>query len=592
MHFTWDFRRSPSGTGKAASTRQRTARAWSLRKSRRCTESATKVTPAKRIFLTTCCFALALTGGARADTVVSITGGLIRGAEQRPPANGAVFKGIPYAHPPVGSLRWREPQPVVGWKGTRDATRYGPACMQNPLGTGVFLAPLAKLYGHDYPRQKIDMSEDCLYLNVWTTEWPAKHPLPVMFWIHGGSNVMGSGAESSYDGTSLATKGVVVVTINYRLGIFGSFSHPQLTQESSHHASGNYGLLDQIAALQWVQQNIAQFGGDPGRVTVFGESAGAIDAGLLLCSPLANGLMQTVIMESGPVLLQHHPAALAKGEHFGEQMALSLEVNGHNAIEKMRALPAETVLEKSNEKANTATNPGLTIDGWFLREAPGDLFAQGRQLPVDFIIGNNGREMSAFRASSGTDGSSPAGLDNSAMQTVKIFYGRSATLVVGSFLVDNALRRTEAADSWLNDVIGTCPGMAMATLHGSAGHHAYFYLFEREVPGKGQQSLGSFHSLELPYVFGALRQPTWTWLPFEETDHKLSEALQGYWSNFAKTGNPNGTNLPEWREFESRGQLAMQFRKNGTVALLKRSRPTYCDVDAADLKARLTSTKR
>ena len=171
---------------------------------------------------------------------------------------------------------------------------------------------------------------------------------------------------------------------------------------------------------------------------------------------------------------------------------------------------------------------------------------KGRELPVDFIIGNNGREMSAFRASAPAGGSSLGQpLDKSAMQTVKIFYGRSAaTLVVGFFLADNVLHRTEAADSWLNDVIGTCPGMAMASLHASAGHHAYFYLFEREVPGKGQPSLGSFHSLEVPYVFGALRQPAWTWLPFDETDHKLSEVIQGYWTNFAKTGNPNGRTCP------------------------------------------------
>ena len=221
------------------------------------------------------------------------------------------------------------------------------------------------------------------------------------------------------------------------------------------------------------------------------------------------------------------------------------------------------------------------------------MYAQGRELPVDFIIGNNAREMSAFRASaSAAGGSSSASLDNSAMQTVKIFYGRSATPVVGFFLVDNILHRTAAADSWLNDVIGTCPGMAMASLHASAGHHAYFYLFEREVPGQGQQSLGSFHSLELPYVFGALRQPMWTWLPFDDTDQKLSEVIQSYWINFAKTGNPNGPNLPGWSEFESQGQAAMQFGKNGTVALQKHSRPTYCDVDPADLKPRLTSPKQ
>jgi para-nitrobenzyl esterase len=550
------------------------------------------VTQAARIFGAAFCFSAALFAGDRQESgpVVHVAMGLIRGVEQAP-VGGAVFRGIPFAQPPVGNLRWREPQPVAPWKGTRDATRYGPACIQNLYGTGVFLAPLAKLYGRDYPQQKIEMSEDCLYLNIWTPEWPPKHAAPVMFWIHGGSNIMGSGGESSYDGTALAAKGVVVVTINYRLGILGSFSHAQLTRESPHHASGNYGLLDQIAALQWVAQNIAQFGGDPARVTVFGESAGAIDAGLLLCSPLANGLMQRVIMESGPVLLGHHPPALAKGERYGEQLAQALGLSGDNAIERMRSMPAETVISKSNEIAKSAPNPGLVIDGWFLRDSPGDLFAQGRELPADFIIGNNGREMSAFRAGAEKSGGAGGGLDNSAMQTIKIFYGRAAPVVVGSFLVDNVFRRTEAADSWLNDVIGTCPGMAMASLHASAGHHAYFYLFERAVPGKGESSLGAFHSLEVPYVFGNLRIPTWSWLPFDDVDSHLSEVLETYWTNFAKTGNPNSADVPEWREFESRTQIAMEFGKTGKVRQRTHSAPTYCDVEAGVLKARLSSAK-
>lgn len=550
------------------------------------------MTQAQRISGAGFFFVLALLGSEKSEThpVARVTGGLIHGAEQ---GSAAVFKGIPFAQPPVGSLRWREPQPVAAWKGTRDATRYGPACVQNPYGTGVFLAPLAKLYGHEYPQQKIEMSEDCLYLNVWTAEWPPKHAAPVMFWIHGGSNVMGSGAESSYDGTALAAKGAVVVTINYRLGILGSFSHPQLTSESPHHASGNYGLLDQIAALQWVQQNIAQFGGDPARVTVFGESAGAIDAGLLLCSPLASGLMQRVIMESGPVLLGHHPPALAKGERYGERLAQALGVNGDNAMERVRRMSADALIEKSNEIAKSVPNPGLVIDGWFLREAPGDLFAQGRELPVDFIIGNNGREMSAFRArAEGSGGGAAGGLDNSAMQTIRIFYGLAAPFVAGFFLVDNVLKRTAAVDSWLNDVIGTCPGMAMASLHASAGHHAYFYLFEREVPGKGQSSLGAFHSIEVPYVFGALRIPAWNWLPFQDADSHLSEILQSYWTNFAKTGNPNAANLPVWSVFDSRTQETMEFGKTGTVAVRKHAAPAYCDVNAEDLKTRLSSVKQ
>ncbi|HLJ51373.1 MAG TPA: carboxylesterase family protein [Bryobacteraceae bacterium] len=553
------------------------------------TTRTTTVTTAKRI----CCFFLAIVGSAGAENqpVVQVTGGPIRGGMEASPSHGAVFKGIPFAQPPVGKLRWREPQPVVAWNGIRDATRPGAAFLQNPLGTGVFLAPLAKLYGRDYPLHKIEMSEDCLFLNIWTPEWPPQHASPVMFWIHGGSNVMGSGAESSYDGGVLAGQGVVVVTINYRLGVLGSFSHPELTLESPHHASGNQGLLDQIAALQWVKQNIAQFGGDPGRVTVFGESAGALNAGLLLCSPLASGLMQRVIMESGPVLLAHHPATLAKGEHFGERVALSLGVNGKNSIERMREIPAQTLIEKSNEVAKTTGNPGLVMDGWFVREAPGDLFAQGRQLPADFIIGNNGREMSAFRAGSEASGGSSGKVDDSAMQTIKIFYGRFAPIVLASFLADSALRRTAAADSWLNDLIGTCPGMAMASLHANAGHRAYFYLFEREIPGKGQRSLGAFHSLEVPYVFGALRLSTWNWLPFEDVDYKLSETVRSYWTNFAKTGNPNGPTLPGWREFDGHVQGAMEFRRNGISAFHTHSRPTYCDADAADLKSRLTSLK-
>lgn len=533
---------------------------------------------------------LVLSAGDRdpREPIVHVSGGMIRGVEQAPAA--AAFKGIPFAQPPVGDLRWREPQPVVGWKGVRDATRFGAACIQNPFGTAVFLAPLAKLYGSDYPQRKIEMSEDCLYLNVWTPEWPPGRAAPVIVWIHGGSNIMGSGAEASYDGTALASKGVVVVTLNYRLGILGSFSHPQLTAESPHHASGNYGLLDQVAALEWVHQNIGQFGGDPAALTVFGESAGAIDTGLLLCSPLAKRLLQRAIMESGPVLLSHHPAALARGEHFGEQVALSLGANGADAIKRLRAIPAETIVEKSADVARTTPNPGLVLDGWFLREAPGEIFAQGRQLPVDFIIGNNGREMSAFRAESKGSGGTSTGLDTSATQTVKIFYGASTPIVLASFLADNALHRTRAADSWLNDVISTCPGMAMAALHASAGHHAYFYLFEREVPGKGRSTLGSFHSLEIPYVFGALRNPMWNWLPFEEADNRLAEIIETYWTNFAKTGNPNGRNVPEWRESESGGEGAMRFNADGTAGFRRSSRPTYCDVNVADVKSRLRST--
>lgn len=536
-------------------------------------------------------FACAICVSARSDNqlVVPVTGGAVEGV-QAAPGGGAMFKGIPFAQPPIGKLRWREPLPITPWKGVRDATHYSAACMQNPLGTGGFLTPLAKLYVKEYPQATMTMSEDCLYLNVWTPAWPPPQAAaPVMVWIHGGSNVIGSGTEGSYDGSALARKGVVVVTINYRLGRLGFFSHPELTRESPHHASGNQGLLDQVAALQWVHDNIAQFGGNPGQVTVFGESAGSIDSGLLLCSPLAEGLVQRAIMESGPVLLEMNAAKREKGEHFGSEAARLLGLSGGSEIDRLRALPAGTVMEKINGVAKAAGDPGTVVDGWFLREAPGRIFARGRELPVDFIIGNNGREMSAFRANAGGGSASSVG-GNSQAQMVRVFYGSSTPIVLGMFLMDNALGRTEAADSWLNDVIAACPEMAMASLHATTGHRAYVYQFDREVPGNGQKALGSFHGLEIPYVFGTMRDPSWNWLPFEPIDSRLSEIVQSYWTNFAKTGNPNQFNLPGWLAFDSREQSAMQFGKSGAVKLRAHSRPVYCDVDAGHLRQRMTST--
>jgi para-nitrobenzyl esterase len=517
--------------------------------------------------------------------VAGVTGGLIQGAFEPSSAKGAVFKGIPFAQPPVGDLRWREPQPVRPWKGIRDATRYGAACVQNPMGLAVFLQPLAKLYGAAYDGRKVAMSEDCLYLNMWTPEWPLKNPVPVMVWIHGGSNVMGSGAEASYDGAALARKGVVVVTINYRLGALASFAHPELTRESPHHASGNYGLLDQIAALEWVQRNIAAFGGDPKRVTVFGESAGAIDAGLLLCSPLAAGLLQRAIMESGPVLsTAHHPSSLEAGERFGESVARSL---GAADLKKLRTAPPDAIIRAYAEVAARQTDPGFVLDGWCLRSAPADVFARGEQLPVDMLIGNNGREMSAFRAKAGKSESKSVGDPEALKKAVRIFYAGATPVVIGMVLIDSALGRTQAVDLWLNEVIADCPAMAMAALQAETGHQAYVYQFLRSIPGMGEKTLGSFHGLEVPYVFGAFRQPDWSWLPFEPVDFALGETIQKYWTNFAKTGNPNGADLPHWPNFVARSQTAMQFGKQGGVSANKRARPTFCEVAPGPLRTRL-----
>ena len=507
-----------------------------------------------------------------------MTGGAIRGYLAGP---GAVFKAIPFAAPPVGARRWRAPQPIIPWHGVRDATRYSAACVQNPFGTGVFLAPLAHRYGETFPTPRWDLSEDCLYLNVWTPEWPAKEPHAVMLWIHGGSNRIGSGNEPGYDGADLARHGVVVVTINYRLGALGFFAHPELTRESPHHASGNYGLLDQIAALTWVRDNIAKFGGDPARVTVFGESAGAIDTGMLMCSPLARGLFARAIMESGPVVGIAYAHSLGQAEAYGEQVA-KLALGGHSSIASLRALPAQAVLLAAARAAKQEPNPEFVLDGWVLRETPQAVFAQEKQQPVRFIIGNNGREASVFRGSAADP--SPAG--SGPMKTLHISYGHMAPVALAAYMVDTHMGRQAAADDWLNDALMTCPADDMSALNSAAGHPSFVYRFLRSIPGKGESTLGSFHSLELPYVFGALDHPVWRWLPFQKLDAGLAAAMENYWTDFAKTGDPNGAGLPRWREYTAASEAYMEFGNDGR-AHSRRGEPAFCGADVPKLKQRL-----
>ena len=495
---------------------------------------------------------------AQTAPTAPVTGGAVRGYLVGP---GAVFKAIPFAEPPVGAWRWREPQPVKPWRGVRDATRYAAACEQIPIGTGAFLGPLAHRYGVSLPTPAWEISEDCLYLNVWTPEWPPKEPHAVMYWMHGGSNRIGSGNEAGYDGAQLARHGVVVVTINYRLGALGFFAHPELTRESPRRASGNYGLLDQIAGLRWVRDNIAKFGGDPARVTVFGESAGAVDAGMLLCSPLATGLFARAILESGPVLGIAYAHPLAEAERFGERLgklALACAAGGY-ILERLRGLPPQAILGAAVKAARQAPNPEFVLDGFALTRTPQATFAGGKQQPVAFIIGNNGREASAFRTASGA----PLAVDRGPLKTLHISYGSMAPLAMAAYEIDSHMGRQAAADDWLNDALMTCPADAMATLNAAAGHPSFVYQFRRSIPGQGEKDLGSFHSLELPYVFGALDQPVWRWLRFEKKDAALAADIQSYWTNFAKTGDPNGGGLPQWRAFTAGSEAYMEFGNNG-----------------------------
>jgi len=280
---------------------------------------------------------------AVSNPTASVRSGKLRGSMT--PDGGAVFKGIPFAQPPTGSLRWHAPLPAKAWSGVRDATAFGPACAQGgSMG--------------------VNSSEDCLYLNVWTPKWPMKSPAAVMVWIYGGGNFAGAASDPTFDGESLVRHGVVLVTVNYRLGVFGFLALPELSRESPHHVSGNYGLLDQIRALQWVHHNIARFGGDPGNVTIFGESSGSLDINVLMASPLSNGLYRRVIGESGPVV---DPPPLSEAERKGEALAAKLNISGASVIDKMRALSSD-VLEKAADKVLPSSGPrweSMWMDGCF-----------------------------------------------------------------------------------------------------------------------------------------------------------------------------------------------------------------------------------
>ena len=462
-----------------------------------------------------------------------VTGGEIRGTSLS--AGGAVFKGIPFAAPPVGELRWREPNPVKPWNGIRDATAFGSRCMQNGK----------------------EVSEDCLYLNVWTPEWPAKSRRPVMLWIHGGGNFAGSSGEAIFDGAQFAQHGVVLVSANYRLGVFGFFAHPELTAESPHHASGNYGLMDQIAALKWVHENIAKFGGDPRNVTLFGESAGALDINVLMTSPLTKGLFARLIGESGPVVA---PPSLAEGEKKGLSLAEGLHAD---SLKALRALPAAD-LQKTTGQGLSFLGPllGVVVDGWVLPRAPFAVFEAGQEHRIDLLLGTNARElMRPFFPTPGLREGITAQFGPLAARALQIYgiEGEKTPAAPDPVYGD-------AMAQWATDAQFRCGTVAELVWHSRAGNTSYQFQFSRVPPGR--ESVGAAHGSELPYVFGTLsiaaqspRAPR-----FDATDETVSSQMQQYWTNFARTGNPNGGSLPRWPKFDPAARAYIDLTANGPVA--------------------------
>ena len=512
--------------------------------------------------------AAAYSNAGKKDPVAAVTGGKIRGA-LLPAPGGAVFKGIPFVQPPLGDLRWREPAPVRPWQGVRDALAFGPSCIQNN----------AQWNAQEY----VGNQEDCLHLNVWTPEWPVKKKRPVMFFIHGGGNTTGGSSVDYLDGASLVRRGVVLVSTNYRLGVFGFFAHPELTRESSRKASGNYGLMDQIEALKWVRNNIAKFGGDPANVTVFGHSAGSMNIGMLMASPLAKGLFHRAIQQSGTIVGFYPPRTLADSEEGGRKLAEKLNAPAEGAIAHLRRMPGHD-LQKAVFPPNPAAGVssrgmavGPNIDGWVLPRPAAEAFAAGQQHRVALMIGVAAREMGGA--------SSPDAL----RKMIQDAYGDLAPKALalyglaepGSKGNDDPLYGSAGAQ-WGADVGFRCGSVLEAEYQVAAGLAAYQYQFDRAIPGRAATA----HAAELPYVFGNLLPAGFVGGPFGPDDRKISDQMQLYWTNFAKTGDPNGDGVPKWPPFDPKVRAFVEFTDNGPVAG-EGLRRDFCDVFIEAAKRRL-----
>jgi para-nitrobenzyl esterase len=524
------------------------------------------------------------------EPLVQIGSGALRGGVV---GTAIAFRGIPYALPPVGELRWQPPQPPKSWQGVREALQPGTACTQRTSGLAPFFNPMAEAYGSSFEQTPIKSSEDCLYLDVWVPEWPVRRALPVMVWLHGGSNTVGSGTQSTYDGISLARHGVLLVTLNYRLGVMGFFSHPELTAESPHHSSGNYGLLDQLAALNWVKQNIAQFGGDPDNVTLFGESAGAIDATRLMASPLAAGLFKRVISESGPSF--DAGQTLIQAETFGGAVSALAPADAQSTpLAKLRALPAadvEALVAKAKEQSPTDIT-AATADGWVLPRSPQRAFLTSSIQKVDLLIGLNGRELSAFRLSAAAAAKS-SGLPNRLADSGGLkkfadfahpYFGGWTNPAIAIYFGGVLLNKDAGLDRATNDLNVACPIGAVASLTHAAGQHVFVYRFDRSIPGKGEAGLGAFHSLEVPYIFGSLQDREWKWLPSTPDDASLSGLLQTYWTNFAKTSDPNATGLPNWPAWSDESKEFLVVNPDASVTTQRNFPPLFSRLKASQLK--------
>jgi para-nitrobenzyl esterase len=467
------------------------------------------------------------------------------------------FKGIPYATPPVGQLRWQPPQPIAPWTGVRDATRFGPRAMQNHIWDDMFFFDAGP-------------SEDCLYLNVWAPAKPAAAKLPVMVWIYGGGFIAGGTSEPRQNGADLCQKGVVVVSMGYRVGIFGFYAHPELTAESSRHASGNQGLLDMVAALQWVKKNIADFGGDPDNVTIFGESAGSFAVSTLMASPLAQGLFHKAIGESGAMFGSMRPTrSLAAAQSGG--MKFAQDAFGTTSLEKLRALPAQEILDAAM-KPGGHDGYGPDVDGWFLPADCPTIFAAAKQAHVPLLAGWNLDEGGADTLF----GHDAPTLANYQARAQERFGDKADEFLKAYAATDDAGAKRVAADFGGDLFIGYSTWKWLDAHVATGGQPVYRYHFEQRLPVDANARPGTEpvanHSGEIEYVFQVLWSKR---LEFGPDDRQVSATMGSYWTNFAKTGNPNGPGLPAWPQYTKAAGYPVMHLNPDAAALPDSHRDRY-----------------
>lgn len=513
-----------------------------------------------RRFHSTCFLFLAFLGpgcsaaqqGASPPTV-RLPLGALEGTQFNSPQGGA-FLGVPYASPPVGELRWKPPRPAISWASTRKATEFGAVCPQLPAKWLPYIAG----------------KEDCLYLNIWTPQLADQAKLPVIVFFHGGSNTAGY-SQLTPLGAALAPLGVVVVTANYRLGPLGFFAHPALTRESEHHSSGNYGLLDQLQALRWVRENIEHFGGDPGRITVMGQSSGAVDICLLMASPLATGLLQGAILESGdcqgtfnkdirtPI---RYNLISGTAEAAGGRLATDLGIkDSPDALPKLRSLSADEILKAWSRDRQVEFD--AIVDGWVIPEQPARIFSQGKQMPVPVLVGSNADEATVFGHAD----------EKTVAQYKEYLAADSGKYAEQEFQIYPAASDAEVPARRLqleNDTFAYgAYSMAQAMTH--TGQKAYLYYFTHAETGK-REALGAYHGEELNFLSASFPSD-WQHDPGDE---KLGSAMRTYWTQFARTGNPNAPGLPPWPDFDVHAKRCFELGRNIRV------RPVAAQVQARD----------